>query len=144
MWLFAMCTYFFTYLCIMCTIMYFVGNHFLWLATCVFIMAVHAQAVDTRLFFFSLMTWNEASNITWVRDCNSKVIWYPSTTSGIIGVSLSKPHTSGTALQGMCVYDRLYGHTYTKNSNGYEGTDAFQICTRAKALQNLQVDTMDP
>ena len=67
-------------------------------------------------------------------------IWTPSLGNlGLIGASLSKPHTSGTALQDTCVCLSVclsaYVWPYTKNfnqMNGNEGTCAFQICTHAK------------
>ena len=45
----------------------------------------------------------------------------------IFGASLSKPHTSGTALQDVCICLRIL-----KILN--EGTRAFQFCTCAKAF----------
>ena len=67
----------------------------------------------------------------------------------MIGVSLSEPHTSGTALQEGCVCLHTYIQPcwpyteYVNWTNGYEGTRTFQICTHTK-VNSCSVDTWTP
>ena len=53
----------------------------------------------------------------------------------LIGASLSKPHTSGTALQEVCVcwFVCMFVHGHIQEFKLNERIRTFQICTRAKA-----------